>query len=272
MSIVRRQIRILGCGSSGGVPRIGGDWGACDPANPLNRRSRCSILIRQWSEGSDEPTQILVDTSPDIRHQLLDAGVKRLDAVFMTHRHADQTHGMDDLRALVLVQRSLMPVYMDDSTADDLRARFGYCFTGASAYPPILELRRELAPGREIVLGEGGPGGAVKLTPLLLDHGTISSLGLRLGAFGYCNDVVRIPEETLGKLHGLDMLVVDALRDRPHPTHANVDQALAWIEALKPRRAVLTNLHTDLDYEALKGRLPANVEPAFDGMEFDVPV
>lgn len=265
----RLQVRILGCGSSGGVPRIGNDWGVCDPSEPRNRRSRCSILLRWTGPGAAQPTLVLVDTSPDMRDQLLAANVRRLDAVLMTHEHADQCHGIDDLRALVLVARKRIPVHMDKPTADIIGKRFAYCFEGAGSYPAILDKHVDLEPGRAMAVD--GAGGPMPVIPLRLDHGATPSLGFRIGNFGYCNDVVRIPDEALARLVGLDTLVVDALRYKPHPTHASVADALAWIERLKPRRAILTNLHVDLDYQTLRAELPESVEPAFDGLELDMP-
>lgn len=267
MSAGRLQIRILGCGSSGGVPRIGNDWGACDPSEPRNRRSRCSILIRHWGPGAAEPTLVLVDTSPDMRDQLLAARVDRLDAVLLTHEHADQCHGIDDLRALVIRHRRRMPVHMNQSTAGAVLRRFDYCFEGAKGYPAILEGRVDLEEGQAVRIG--GPGGEVEILVLAQDHG-IPSIGFRIGTFAYCNDVVRLPEETLERLGGLDTLVLDALRYTPHPTHATVGQALEWIERLKPRRAWLTNLHVDLDYAKLRAELPEGVAPAYDGLELEV--
>jgi len=266
----RLQIRILGSGSSGGVPRIGNDWGVCDPAEPRNRRSRCSILVRSWQAGAAEPTLVLVDTSPDMREQLLAARVVRLDAVLLTHEHADQCHGIDDLRAIVIRHRKRMPVHMDAATAEIVMRRFDYCFEGAKGYPAILDGTADLKAGQVAVIG--GPGGAVPFEVLDQDHGGVRSLGFRIGDFAYCNDVVRLPEETLERLGGLDLLVIDALRYAPHPTHANVDQALAWIDRLKPRRAVLSNLHVDLDYQTLRAELPDGVEPAFDGLELEIPL
>jgi phosphoribosyl 1,2-cyclic phosphate phosphodiesterase len=264
----RLQIRILGCGSSGGVPRIGNDWGACDPAEPRNRRSRCSILIRHWDPGTADPTLVLIDTSPDMRDQLLAARVERLDAVILTHEHADQCHGIDDLRALVIRHRRRMPVHMDQTTADAVLRRFDYCFQGAGSYPAILEGLVDLKDGQAVRIG--GPGGEIEFLPLAQDHGNDqASLGFRIGTFAYCNDVVRLPETILDRLGGLDTLLVDALRYKPHPTHAHVDQALAWIERLKPRRAILTNLHVDLDYARLASELPEGVEPAYDGQELE---
>lgn len=265
----RLQVRILGCGSSGGVPRIGNDWGVCDPAEPRNRRSRCSILLRWWSAGAGQPTLVLVDTSPDMRDQLLAANVQRLDAVLMSHEHADQCHGIDDLRALVLRNQRRIPTHMDQPTAAIIGERFAYCFDGAGAYPAILDKLVDLVPGRALKVD--GAGGPMPVLPLAQDHGGGPSLGFRIGNFAYCNDVVRLPEETLALLARLDTLVVDALRYRQHPTHASVADALAWISRLKPRRAVLTNLHVDLDYSKLRSELPQGVEPAFDGMELEMP-
>lgn len=264
----RLQVRILGCGSSGGVPRIGNDWGACDPAEPRNRRTRCSILLRYWSPGAATPTLVLIDTSPDLREQLLAARVTRLDAVVLTHEHADQCHGIDDLRALVLRAMKRIPVHMDATTGSVIGARFGYCFEGAGAYPAILDRHDDLQAGQ--VTRIPGAGGDLDLLALPQDHGGLPSLGFRCETFAYCNDVVRLPDETLDRLHGLDTLVVDALRYKPHPTHASVEQALGWIALLKPRRAILTNLHIDLDYAKLRAELPEGVEPAFDGMELEI--
>lgn len=263
------QVRILGCGSSGGVPRIGNDWGDCNPAEPRNRRSRCSILLRWSVPGARDRTMVLIDTAPDMRDQLLAANVQRLDAVLMTHDHADQSHGLDDLRALVLRARRRIPVHMDKPTAATLGDRFGYCFDGAGAYPAILDKHVDLVAGQAVEMA--GPGGAMPVLPLDQDHGGGPSLGFRVGNFAYCNDVVRLPEETLARLGGLHTLVVDALRYKPHPTHASVSEALGWIERLKPQRAVLTNLHVDLDYRKLRSELPEGVEPAFDGMELEIP-
>lgn len=267
MNAGRLQVRILGCGSSGGVPRIGNDWGACDPSEPRNRRSRCSILIRHWGPGAAAPTLVLIDTSPDMRDQLLAARVDRLDAVILSHEHADQCHGIDDLRALVIRHRRRMPVHMDPTTAGTLLRRFDYCFEGVKGYPAILEARADLAPGKAVRIG--GPGGEFEVIPLAQDHG-IPSLGFRIGSFAYCNDVVRLPQETLERLEGLDTLVIDALRYTPHPTHATVSQALEWIERLQPRRAWLTNLHVDLDYAKLRAELPEGVAPAYDGLELEI--
>jgi len=274
MSAVLR-ITVLGSGSSGGVPRIGGDWGACDPANPKNRRTRCSLLVERKADrdapwGDDTTTTVLIDTSPDMRAQLLAAGVTRLDAVFMTHDHADQTHGIDDLRAFWMRQRRRVPVYMDTATADVLTQRFRYCFETppGSPYPAILEPRVTLRPGETTVID--GPGGSLDVLALDQDHGFIRSLGFRFGPAAYSNDVVDMPEVTFDALRGLDLWVVDALQDQPHKTHAHVAKTLEWIERLSPKRAVLTNMHLPLDYDALNARTPEHVEPAYDGLRIEV--
>jgi phosphoribosyl 1,2-cyclic phosphate phosphodiesterase len=260
-------VTILGCGSSAGVPRPALGWGACDPNNPKNRRRRCSVLLERTSTAGI--TRVLIDTSPDLREQLIDANVDHLDAVFLTHEHADQTHGMDDLRSVVMHMRRRIPVYMNQSTSRDVLERFGYCFIQpvGSDYPPILEHRQIEAGEERTIEGKGGP---LTLKPFLLEHGHIPALGYRIGNAAYSPDMSDIPPESLRLLHDLDVWIIDALRYTPHPTHTNVDQALTWIGLMKPRRGVLTNMHTDLDYEVLRGKLPEGVVPAFDGMRIEV--
>jgi phosphoribosyl 1,2-cyclic phosphate phosphodiesterase len=266
------KFTILGCGSSGGVPRPALGWGACDPANPKNRRRRASLLIEQSSNASLQAeeggmTRVLVDTAPDLREQLLDAEVDRLDGVLYTHEHADHTHGIDDLRALFIKQRQRIDVYLDERTADLMRTRFGYCFQSppGSEYPPIVREHR-LAAGQPVTIR--GPGGPIMALPFLQEHGDIDSLGFRFGGVAYSADIGGLPPQSARALEGLDVWIVDALRDRPHPSHFSLADALAWIEQLRPRRAILTNLHADLDYEVLRGKLPPHVEPAYDGMSF----
>jgi phosphoribosyl 1,2-cyclic phosphate phosphodiesterase len=191
MSADRLQVRILGCGSSGGVPRVGNDWGACDPSDPRNRRSRCSILVRHWGAGAADPTLVLIDTSPDMRDQLLAARIDRLDAVILSHEHADQCHGIDDLRALVIRHRRRMPVHMDEPTAAIILSRFGYCFEGSKGYPAILEGQVDLKVGQAVRIG--GQGGDLEVTPLAQDHGGTPSLGFPIGSFWYFNEVFRLP-------------------------------------------------------------------------------
>jgi len=254
---------ILGCGSSAGVPRPALGWGACDPNNPKNRRRRTSLLVER--RAGLGVTRILIDTSPDLREQLIDAEVDWLDGVFYSHEHADHTHGIDDLRSLFIKQRRRLDLYMDEHTVRVMRERFGYCFQSppGSEYPPIAtELR--LKAGQPISIA--GRGGAITGLPLLQEHGDIPSYAFRFGSFAYSCDLSGMPPETAEALAGLDVWVVDALRYRPHPSHFSVADALRWIERLSPKRAILTNLHADLDYDILRKDLPPHVEPGFDGM------
>ena len=262
------RFTILGCGSSGGVPRVAQGWGACNPANPRNRRRRCSALVERFSDGG--ATRALIDVSPDLRMQLLDADVRALDGVIMTHPHADHMHGVDDLRPMVLATQKLVDIYMDGATSDVMRRTFSYVFQTppGSNYPPMLRETRVAAGVRFAIMG---PGGALNALPFALTHGEISALGFRIDALAYTPDVSDIPEASVGALENLDVWIIDALRYRRHPSHFSVEEALAWIERLKPKRALLTNLHTDLDFDELSQRLPPHVSPAYDGLaiEFD---
>lgn len=262
---MRLRATILGCGSSSGVPRIGGDWGACDPADPRNRRSRCSLLVTRGTGGA--ATRVLIDTSPDLRQQLLDAGVGSLDGVVYTHAHADHVHGLDDLRVVVFNRGSRLPVWADARTGDEIVGRFGYAFVqpAGSAYPPILELNEIV--GRFDV---DGPGGAIPFEPFRVTHGRIEALGFRIGGLAYLPDVSDIPDATWPALEGLDTLVIDALRRKPHPTHVHLEKCLEWIARLAPRRAVLTNMHNDLDFATVAAETPPNVTPAHDGMVLEI--
>jgi phosphoribosyl 1,2-cyclic phosphate phosphodiesterase len=257
------KVTILGCGTSGGVPRVGNHWGACDPANPKNRRQRCSLLVERAGAGGG--TAILVDTSPDLRQQLLAAGTGWVDGVLYTHDHADHTHGIDDLRQVAFNGRRRVDVYYDEVTGQQLRSRFAYCFDApaGSDYPPILR-------GYGIVAGEtvriGGAGGAIEALPFRQIHGSGETLGFRFGGIAYSPDVNDFPEESLEALQSLDVWIIDALRPEPHPSHFSVEQALTWIARVKPKRAVLTHMHVDLDYATLARELPHGVEPAYDGM------
>ena len=269
MSGGQLRFTLLGTGSSGGVPRIGNDWGVCDPSEPKNRRRRCSALIEYSDDlAMTSTTRVLIDTSPDLREQLLLVGVSALDGVLITHDHADQTHGLDDLRALALRSRKRIPVHMDEHTAETLTKKFSYCFEGSNGYPPIIDLQPFLSDYAPRSLQ--GEGGELSVLPLRQIHGPIPSLGFRIGNLAYCNDVSDLPDSTLDKLSELDVFVVDALRYTPHPTHAHLERTLEWIEQLKPRRAVLTNLHVDMDYATLLRELPSGVEPGYDGMTIEV--
>ncbi len=268
------RFTILGCGSSPGVPRINGEWGACDPNNPKNRRRRCSLLVERFGPGGT--TTVLVDTSPDMREQMLMAGVQRLDGVLFTHPHADHVHGIDDLRQYALIQRARIQTYANAMTLQRLREGFGYCYeqpTG-SIYPPILEAN-EIRPG-EIVRIDG-PGGPVEALPVDQVHGPIHSLGFRFagdlaarkGGLCYSPDVSDIPEESQSLLADLDVWIVDALQYRIHLSHFSLGQALEWIGKLAPRHAVLTHMHIPLDYETVQLETPDHVEPAYDGLTFE---
>ncbi len=260
------KITILGCGSSAGVPRIGGDWGVCDPKNSKNRRRRCSILVEKTE--SSGTTRALIDTSPDMREQMLDAHVPSLDGVWYTHEHADHTHGIDELRAFFLLQRKRIPVWADNATSAMLKHRFAYCFETAlgSDYPPIASLNH-MASG--VAIETFGAGGSLRAMPFDLQHGTINALGFRIGNVAYTPDVNDIPEASLPHLEGLDVWIIDALRYRPHPSHFSLPETLVWIERMKPSRAILTNMHVDLDYDTLVKDLPPHIMPAFDGMTID---
>lgn len=264
----RLEVTILGCGSSGGVPRADGVWGACDPAEPRNRRSRCSMLARRLGGAGGEPTTVLIDTSPELRLQAAAAGVKRLDAVLYTHDHADQTHGIDDLRGFFLTSRRRTPCYMDAYTQERLTSRFSYVFEGEGGYPAVCEARA-LPP-----LGQGfqidGPSGPLPVQTFDQDHGDIQSVGYRIGPVAYSSDVGGLSDAAFETLAGVQVWIVDALRYAPHPSHASVELALAWIARVRPERAILTNLLVDLDYQTLAASLPPGVEAAYDGLRFEV--
>jgi phosphoribosyl 1,2-cyclic phosphate phosphodiesterase len=260
------RFTILGCGSSGGVPRLGGHWGECDPSNPKNRRRRCSMLVERVTEAG--VTRVLIDTSPDMREQLLDAGIGTLDGVVYTHAHADHMHGIDDLRQIVFNLRKRLPVWADGPTQNALISHFGYAFVQpeGSPYPPILDLQP--LDGPVTVTGAGGP---LVLQPFTADHGSMEALGFRIGGLAYLPDAVAIPPESWELLEGLDIWVLDALRRTPHPTHAHLEMTLGWIARAKPARAVITNMHIDLDYATLEAETPDHITPAFDGMVLELP-
>lgn len=264
----RLRLTILGCGSSPGTPRITGDWGGCDPANPKNRRMRPAAMIERVAEDGGI-TRVVIDTGPDFREQMLMVGVSRLDAVIYTHPHADHIHGIDDLRGFVLEQRKLMDIHADAPTLERLRQSFGYCFETppGSSYPPILIAHR-IDHDRSVVIE--GEGGSITFEPLPQVHGDIISLGFRVGPMAYCPDVSDFPLDTAERLTGLDLLVIDALQYRTHPSHFSLDEALHWIDRLAPTKAVLTHMHVPLDYATVLAETPDNVEPAFDGMTVEL--
>jgi phosphoribosyl 1,2-cyclic phosphate phosphodiesterase len=263
------RLTILGCGSSPGTPRIGNNWGACDPNNPRNRRRRCSLLVERVN-AQGQVTRVLVDTSPDLRAQALDADFGRIDAVLYTHAHADHIHGIDDLRGFVLNMRRRIDIYADAQTLARLREGFGYCFETpeGSDYPPILEAH-EIAAGENVVVN--GAAGPLEALPIIQMHGRITTLAFRFGGVAYSPDVSDFDHAAEYALKDLDVWIVDALRYTTHPSHLSVDQAVAWIERFGAKHAVLTHMHGDLDYETLRRSLPKHVEPAYDGMQIEVP-
>ena len=255
------RVTMLGSGPSWGVPRIGGDWGACDPTNPKNRRRRVSILVEEGGAA------ILVDTSPDLREQLLDAKAKQIDAVLFTHSHADHTHGIDDLRSINRMMGKPLPIYADQLTMTELKARFRYIFAPvdpelkAAFYKPAVEPHEVNGPFT--VAG-------LPVVPFIQDHGFSKTLGFRFGRFAYSTDAYDLDDAAFAALQGIEVWIVDCIRHAPHPTHSHVARTLEWIDRVKPRRAYLTHMDQTLDYEALKRELPAGVEPGYDGLVIEI--
>ena len=254
------RVTVLGCGASTGVPAIGPDWGRCDPTDPRNRRRRVSVLVERG------PTTILIDTSPDLREQLIDAQVARLDAVLMTHAHADHLHGIDDLRQIWRRIKRAIPLYADPRTMADISERFGYLLqaTGPESnfYQPILS-------PHEI----GGPFAVcgIPVAPVAQPHGYRTTLGYRIGAMAYSTDVADLDQAAFAALAGVELWIVDCLRREAHPTHSHLAQTLSWIAQVKPRRAVLTHMDQSMDYTELSRELPPGVEPGQDGLVIEVP-
>ena len=275
---MKLRVIILGCGSSGGVPRVGGDdgqgaWGDCDPNEPRNRRRRCSILVQRAHEtkewDTEKLTTVLVDTSPDLREQLLLAKCGRLDGLLYTHDHADQTHGIDDVRVAAINMMARVPTWIDDATSGELVRRFSYCFERApgSYYPPILEKRTLPAHGEWDEVK--GPTGPIPFTPFLQHHGNVDSLGFLFGGengIAYSSDVHEVPDESYDIMGKCDVWIVDALRHKEHISHAHLKKTLGWIDNVRPSLSVLTNMHVDMDYRTLERTLPDGVVPAYDGM------
>lgn len=250
------KLRILGSGTSSGVPRIGGDWGACDPAEPRNRRTRVSILVEH------QGTRILVDTSPDMREQLLAAQVSDVDAVIWTHDHADHCHGIDDLRQLFHARGAPVAGYARAHTLQQLSERFSYAFTGGNGYPPTI-IGSNLADHLAV--------GPIDISVVDQPHGSITSAGLRFDAGStslvYATDLNILTDEMLSLYKGCNVLVIDTLRRAPHPSHPTLEQALGWIASIGPKRAILTHMDQSMDYRTLAAQLPAGIEPGYDGME-----
>ena len=247
------KITILGCGSSGGVPLIGGEWGACDPNEPRNRRTRVSILVEQGD------TTLLVDTGPDMRQQLLDCGLKKLDAVLYTHEHADHTHGIDELRSINWLTQKPVDIYADARTLSELTQRFDYIFNGTGAgkfYRPAVTSHEISAPFSV---------GPINIIPFKQNHGHSHSLGFRFGDFAYSTDIHILDDEVFEALRGVKIWLVDCVREEPHATHSHLAQTLEWIERVQPDQAYLTHMSHRLDYQTLVNTLPKGVWPAYDG-------
>jgi phosphoribosyl 1,2-cyclic phosphate phosphodiesterase len=268
--MARMRFTILGCGSSPGVPRINGDWGGCDPDERRNKRLRTSLLVQRISEDGGETT-VVVDTGPDFRAQMLAANVPHLDAVIYTHAHADHVHGIDDLRGYWINQRHLIDTYADQATFARVLEGFSYCYQkpADSNYPPIVKHRliEHYQP-----FSVNGTGGEIVFEPLTQVHGSIHSLGLRIGGFAYCTDVSDFPERTVTALKGLDTLVIDALQYKQHPSHLSLPEALQWIKIIEPKRAFLTHMHTPLDYATVSKETPEHILPAYDGLIMELEV
>ncbi|MDC0551662.1 MBL fold metallo-hydrolase [Amylibacter sp.] len=259
------RFTILGCGSSGGVPRLGGHWGNCDPNNNKNYRKRCSLLIQRFE--NDDVTSVLIDTSPDMRQQLLDAKIGKLDAVIYTHEHADHVHGLDDLRMIVINMKKRLPVFASSITKSSLLERFEYAFQTpkGSQYSPILDMY-DLKESLEIK----GAGGPIKITTFDVDHGNILVSAIKVNNVLYTPDISALKVDN--ELKDLDYWILDSLRYKPHPSHVNLEQALGLIDRYKPKKAILTNLHVDLDYLTLLNETPDNVVPAHDGLQIKLKV
>jgi len=253
------RVTVLGCGPSTGVPVIGGNWGRCDPTDPRNRRRRVSVLVEIGG------VVILIDTSPDLREQLLDASVTWIDAVVLTHAHADHLHGIDDLRSVNRLMRSAIPLYADAQTLAEIRSRFGYVFKPVEEpgrfYKPTL-VPHEIVGPFEI--------GGIRILPFVQDHGFSTTLGLRIGGFAYSTDVTELDDNAFVALAGIELWIVDCLRREPHPTHSHLAKTLAWIARVRPGRAVLTHMDQSLDYRELSAELPSGVEPARDGLVIEL--
>jgi len=264
------RFTILGCGSSPGVPRPNGDWGQCNPNEPKNFRTRPALAIERVSKNGK--TIVIIDTGPDFRSQIIRAGVRHIDGVVYTHPHADHVHGIDDLRSFTSAQQGgMIDIYADAPTLVRLMQGFGYCFKTpeGSKYPPILTAH-EIEADHSFHID--GAGGTITLMPHLQIHGGINSLGFTIGNVAYCPDISDFPQPVPSRLYDLDVLIIDALQYERHPSHFSLAEALAWIGHLRPKRAILTHMHTPLDYKTVLAQTPAHVEPAYDGLSFELPL
>ena len=255
------EIEILGCGSSSGVPAIGNNWGDCNPENPKNRRLRSSILIR-----SREST-ILIDATPDLRQQLLNANVKNLDAVFITHTHSDHINGIDDFRFLNVIMNKDLNLYATKDVLKKIKERFGYVFeelvpeANGFYYKPCL-IPNEIKS--DFLIND------LKISCIDQNHGYMNSNGFRFNNFAYCSDVLEFNEREFKKLENLDLWIVDCLRFKPHKTHAHFEKVIKWIELLKPKQTILTHMNYEVDYDFIMSKVPKNCIAAYDGLKVKV--
>ncbi len=265
---VKQVFTVLGCSSSPGVPRPSGDWGACNPNNPKNRRRRASLLIEQYAADGGKTT-VVVDTGPDFREQMLSAKVSKIDGVIYTHAHADHIHGIDDLRTFALDGRKKIDIYLNTETLERLEQAFGYVIKSPpnSNYPPIVQTNLITNLDEKLLIS--GDGGAIEIDLIDQIHGDIRSIGIRVGDFAYCCDVNAFPENSIAKLQGLETLIIDATLMKPHVSHFSLDQAIEWAEKLGAKHAFTTHMHTPLDYDAVMNYTPDHMQPAYDGLQIE---
>lgn len=254
------RVTLLGCGASWGVPAIGPDWGRCDPADPRNRRRRCALLVE--SRGA----RLLIDTPPDLREQLLDADVNLIDAVLLTHAHADHLHGIDDLRMINRLTRMPLPFFTSAAALAEVARRFDYALAPAIPGEPLY--RPALTPH---VVAAPFVAAGMRVVPFVQDHGYSTTLGFRIGTMAYSTDVTELDEDAFAALAGVELWIVDCMRREPHPTHSDLAKTLGWIARAQPRRAVLTHMDQSMDYRELSTELPPGVEPGYDGLAIEVP-
>jgi len=253
---VKTYLTILGCGSSMGVPRADGFWGACDKTNVKNYRTRCSALI---SRGKNN---ILIDTSPDLRSQLLENKIVSISSVIYSHQHADQTHGINDLRIFYHKNKKKINIYANKDTLNFLKRNFTYCFKNSLGYPPIIKANKLK---RKNIFGSGKE--LINIESFEVDHGRIKSIGFVIKKTAYISDCNKFSISNLKRLKNLEYFIIDCLRYKSHPSHFSLSEVLNVVKFIKPKQTILTNLHTDLDYNILLKKIPINVKPAFDGMK-----